>query len=171
MGRAKKGLRIEIQQRGGFKHPELEPFIRAMVAQTVSTRMANTMRIVVKMRATTIKGGWDGTAHAPRRQADVKAKLFTINVQRDLPLSRIFVVIAHEIKHCEQLATGRLRHGSLGGRQGRFWRPGAGKAAFFPYSDDAATYWAWPWEVEARGWEKHAVVLGGYAIGSARRSA
>ena len=160
----RRELKVYIQRRGGVdRDAAVERCVRAVAAQLFSTRMANTLRITVKLRSTQLKKTTRGAAYWAK-VANVKSKKYEIVLQRDLPLSRLYKVIAHELKHVQQYATGRLRHGSKGGVPGRFWRPGPGRATFHPYA--TTDYWTSPWEVEARAAEK----LGTMATGRAPKS-
>jgi hypothetical protein len=148
----RRELKVYIQRRGGQdRDAEVERCVRSVVAELFSTRMANTLRITVKLRATKLGKGVCGEANW-HKVANVKSKQYAIVVDRDLPSAALRSTIVHELRHVEQYATGRLRHGSLGGEAGRFWRPGPGRAQFFPYA--TTDYWTSPWEVEARETQK-----------------
>jgi len=144
----RRELKVYIQRRGGYDRDGLvEHVVRYCVAALMSTRLANTLRITVKLRASKLAKDTRGEAHFTTI-TNAKSKHYTIVAQRDLPTARLVKTIAHEIRHIEQYARGRLRHGSRGGVRGWFWRPDEGRAVFNPY--DSIPYEDRPWEKEAR---------------------
>lgn len=152
----RRELKVYVQRRGGEDRDALvEKVARSVVAKLFSTRLANTLRLTVKLRSTKLGKDVAGAAHF-RRVENPKSKHYSITLDRDLPTKRLCEVIAHEIMHVHQYATGRLRCGTKGGEAGRFWRPGPGRAQFFPYA--TTDYWTSPWEVEARSAEKLGVL-------------
>lgn len=135
-------MRIQVCQRGGTHR---EPFIEALLirvgGQIMSTRLLNTLQIRVECRATKLKPHVDGVVRP------ISKKEYLVIIQRDDSAQEIAETIAHEIRHIEQFARGRLRVGKKGDKNGWFWRPGPGEASFYPFPSDYATA---PWEVEAR---------------------
>ena len=139
-------LIIKIQQRGGYKgkHAMIEHFARAVLADMCSTRLANTLRITIKMR----KGiKVDGCAHFRdmSKGTTARSKHYTIEVQRDASTWKQLTTITHELQHVVQMAQGRLalRGGAY------YWRAQGqtGPATRYEFGSD---YYTRPWEIEAR---------------------
>ena len=150
MSTKRKGLKVRVYRRGGEDRDALvETAVRTAAADMLSTRMANTLSIRVELRSSKLAANVGGQCgHAD--MADRSRKTIKIVLDRDLPTLRLRQLVAHEMKHAEQFLTGRLRWGTLAGARGYFWRPGPGRATFYPWSDDLDTYRSWPWEREAR---------------------
>jgi len=131
---------------------EVETMTRELVAKLFSTRMSNTLRITVKLRASTLKKSTNGVACFKSLQAHTshKSKHYTITIQRDR-CDNFKRTLAHELVHVRQFATGQLRFGPKPYTNKRvwgwFWRSGPGAAQYYeqdyPYVDQ-------PWEIEAR---------------------
>lgn len=146
----KRQLKVTVLQRGGHKglNDIVEEMTRRIVARMFSTRMANTLRLRIELRATTIDSDAVGTAHF-QKVYDAARKTYTIKLQRDRSVPRIIRTLAHELKHIEQYATGRLRHGRKSGAKGWFYKPTReGRGEFFEYGQ-------LPWA--ERPWEKEAI--------------
>jgi hypothetical protein len=138
-------MKVQVLQRGGIRNPNIEAKAREFAARLMSTRLCNTLSIRIEMRASKLAADMAGKCvHAPIGSQAVKT--FTIVLDRDMTWSDQLSYLAHEMKHVEQVATGRL--------QMRFWKTdrqlhvrwnGAemGPIAQLPY-------WTRPWEVEAR---------------------
>lgn len=160
----KRELMVTVRRRGGLDRDHIvEMIVRRVVGEIVSTRLANTLRITVECRATKLDAKTDGTAYWEPVE-DPRRKGYTVVIQRDADLRTMAETIAHEVRHVEQFARGKLRYGTKGGVYGAFWRPGDGPATFFPKA--TTDYWTSPWEVEARGTE----ALGVKAIARIRGS-
>jgi len=144
----RRELKVRVLRRGGEDRDALvERTVRELAKALFSTRMANTLRITVKMRSTALDKNTSAEAHW-RKVESARSKHYEVVVDRELPSAQLRGILAHEMCHVRQYATGALRHGTLGGERGRFWRPGPGPAVFFPYA--TTDYWTCPWEVEAR---------------------
>ncbi len=156
----RKGLRVRVLRRGGNPNQDqiAEALVRECVERMFSTRMANTMRITVKLR---LGAEFDKHSHTTRglaqwaKQDNAKSKHYTIVLRRDA-WTQWPLTIAHELQHVLQMAQGRLRHGSKGGVCGWFWRSGPGPAQFVPDSGPGSIpYRDRPWEIDARANEHH----------------
>jgi hypothetical protein len=143
----KRELRVTVRRRGGVdRDAVVERIVRRVATEIMSTRLVNTLRLVVECRATLGSGIHGKAIWSP--VIDARRKEYRIVVRRDASLEDMAKTIAHEVRHVEQFARGRLRAGKLGGVPGWFWRPGTGRAKHFPHATTA--YWTSPWEVEAR---------------------
>lgn len=151
MSNARRELKVYVQQRGGIDRTELvEGLVRAIVGEILSTRMANTLRITVQMRATTLPRDGKQVTRARVFHAEPtnpSSKHYRLEVDRDCTCAELARFLAHELRHVEQFARGRLRRKP--GVDGRFWRAGAGEVVFYPKAQTFAEYMALPWEVEA----------------------
>ena len=145
-------LIINIQRRGGLNRDALvEAFTRTIAGDMMSTRLTNTLRITVKLRAGTGKGSPLGFCQWRdyRKGGTARSKHHTIVVQRDLPINKLLSVIVHELQHVEQMVTGRLKLRARAGRMVYLWRAKGqrGKAELW---ETNSCYCSRPWEVEAR---------------------
>jgi hypothetical protein len=156
----RRALRVTIQRRGGNPNADqiAEGLVRECVKSMFSTRMANTLRITVKLR---VGAEFDKHSDTTRgmaqwqEQHNPKSKHYTIILRRD-NWSQWPETIAHELAHVLQMAQGRLRHGSKGGVCGWFWREGEGRAVFVPHTGPGSIpYRSQPWEIDARANEHH----------------
>lgn len=151
MGGKRRELKVTVLRRGGQDRDAIvERIVRRVASEIMSTRLVNTLRITVECRATTLEANTHGTAKWTPVE-NVASKHYRIVVLRDADLDKLARTIAHEVRHVEQFARGHLRHGTMGGVAGRFWRHGEGRATFHPYA--TTDYWTSPWEVEARATE------------------
>jgi len=151
-------LIINIQRRGGANNDaQIERHVRRVASGMMSTRMLNTIRLTIKLRNSTFENAgargecyWRDMA----RGGTSKSKHYTILVRRDLPLAKQLNVLTHEIRHVEQMATGRLSFRVTYGIPGYFWREVGqkGPATKHPIIDGECQtpYAAQPWEIEAR---------------------
>jgi len=150
--RKKKGthrrLIVSVQQRGGSQdhHEAIEQHVHDILAVLCGARLANTFRITVKLRVTTLGTDY-GRAHwrDRSRSATARSKHHTITVKRDLPIQQQLSVVTHELKHIVQMAKGRLAFR----RDAYYWRPVGHVGPSVRY-DRTSCYWHRPWEVEAR---------------------
>ena len=148
MGGARRELKGAVLRRGGEDRDALvEHVVREVCRVLMSSRLCNTLRITVECRATTLASGKHGKA-TWTPVVDARSKHYRIVLRRDLDEGTLVRTIAHELRHVEQYARGRLRHGTKGRVGGRFWRPDTGPATFHPYA--STDYRTSPWEVEAR---------------------
>lgn len=148
----RKELKVYIQQSRGEKYdPQwLENSVREIVGKMMSTRLANTLRITVKVRGSIVIGGdknFNGACHAIdiSEIENRKSKKYTIEVRKGLEYSDLFTVLAHELVHVHQFAQGRLRSVKKNGRWVKTWRENGVTKVYeldHPYMDR-------PWEVEA----------------------
>jgi len=156
--RGKRELKVEVFQRGGDpeRPAQLEAIARACVAELFSTRMANTLRVRIEVRAG-VPRDRRGDASFRNMYADRSRKVYKIRVQRDLPLERQAQTLGHELVHVKQFAEDRLRPRTRGSgfqkRSGWLFRAAdSDKSEFFPW--DAMMAW------EDRPWEREAVEQG-----------
>ena len=132
---------------------EVELMTHRLVKKLFSTRMANTLRITIKLRASTLKANVAGQACFKSLKAHTshRSKHYIITIQRDKYNGTFLNTLVHELVHVRQFATGALRFGPKPYTNKRvygwFWRPGSGAAEYyeqdFPYGDQ-------PWEIEAQ---------------------
>lgn len=146
-------LIVNVQQRGNHLPASLiERHVRSVLAQLVSARLLNTLRITVKVR-TRLDGKAKGLCgwRDENKGATARSKHYTITIQRDLGWLQLLCTLSHELRHVEQMARGRLAIRTNRGELCWFWRPGAGQAQRFAVGSIA--YGAQPWEIEARNSE------------------
>lgn len=146
-----KELKVTIQHsRGRCYCPEmLERETRRIVGAMMSTRLANTIRVTVKVRdrANRDLAGAHGCAViANLASQKTKSKQYTIYLTKDRTQRSLLDTLAHELCHVHQMAQGRVRTTRKGGAQFYAWR-GADGARLYPMDSD---YYTRPWEVEAR---------------------
>lgn len=148
-------LIVNIQRRGGVDNDaRIESHARLIASKMMSTRMLNTIRLTIKLRAGLPKDRW-GQCHFRdlSKGTTARSKHYTIIIQRDAPLRQQLSTLTHEIRHAEQMATGRLTVRRTYGVWGYFWRaPGQrGPATKYPVIDaECTTPWRErPWEIEA----------------------
>ena len=146
---------IKIQRRGGNNNDAIiENHAREIINQMFSTRMANTLRITIKLRAG-VEKAYNGFCEFRdmSKSSTAKSKHYTISIQRDLPLLQQLKTLTHELAHVEQMATNRLAFRSTYGVYGHFWRPVGHRGAAIKYNAPKGrsnTPWAErPWEIEA----------------------
>ena len=148
-------LIIAVQQRGGDKsrHAVIESHVREVMAQLASTRLANTMRITIKIRAKVTADNARGICHFRdmSRTATARSKHYTIVLKSSMSFESQLDVLTHELQHAVQMAQGRLviRHTKAKG-WAWYWRPVGHQGASIctPFADLPA--WAErPWEIEA----------------------
>jgi len=150
---ANRRLIVNLQQRGGCKlhHSTLEQHVASVLAAMCSTRLANTLRVTIKMRVSLSVADAMGVCNwrdMSKSQA-ARSKHYTIEVLRDAPLSQQLNTLTHELMHVVQMAQRRLvcRNGAY------YWRAvgQTGPATRVEYS----TPWRErPWEIEATEGEK-----------------
>ena len=160
-------LIVNIQRRGGNDNDAaMIQHIRRVTSLMFSARMANTLRITVKVRAGVRKGTLGSCDWRDMSKGKTaRSKHHTIYVQRDMPLSEQLTTLTHELKHVEQMATGRLTVRVTYGTVGIFWREvgQTGQATKFECVDGrpAVSWCCRPWEHEAlAAEEKFAFLLG-----------
>ncbi len=154
-------LMIKIQRRGGADNDaQIEAHARRVVAKMFSARMANTLRLTIKLRASidTDKRRGECQWRDLSKGATARSKHLTVVVLRDMPLAQQCRTLTHELQHVEQMVAGRLAVRTTYGVLGYFWRAvgQTGPAIKFPITDgDCATPWhERPWEIEAMAAEK-----------------
>jgi len=146
-------LIVNIQRRGGANNDAtLEAHARRVLTAMLSTRLLNTIRVTVKLRAGLSKDRigecqWRNLG----KSTAARSKHYAIVIQRDMNLRQQLRTLTHELKHLEQMARGRLDARTVGGVWGWYWRPGPGRAVRY----ETSVPWAdRPWEIEARAAER-----------------
>ena len=153
-------LIVRVQRRGGIDNDAaIEAHARKVLAEMLSTRLLNTMRITIKLRVKVQGGAAFGTCgwREFSKGSTARSKHYTIHLMRDRPMADQLRTLTHELKHAEQMARGRLTVRRTYGVWGMFWRPGTGNAVKYPLGADGdlVTPWAMrPWEIEARAAEE-----------------
>ena len=153
-------MRIDFEQRGGCKahFPVFERHIRAVLPEMTSTRMINTMWITVKFVKTALvrrksgRAGGTATHHEYSKKTNGnKRKHLVIKIRRDKRISRQLTTCTHELMHCVQYASGRLKHRTIGGTKYWIWRPVGHKGKSLRYVRDRKAFLhnERPWEIEA----------------------
>lgn len=140
-------MKVKILQKGGNRshHETIAEAVEFFGKELMSTRMTNTLTIRVAMRVTgRAKKTTQGHVHMLANGSTAQ-KVFNINIDRDLTLPEQLQVLAHEMIHVQQIATGRF--------QQRVWKSDRklhvrwegkdiGEGFKIPYRQQ-------PWEVEA----------------------
>ena len=142
-------MKLTVLQRGGIKNPRIEERARFFASILMSTRMSNTLHVRIEMRSTTLVDG--NSAQVTHAANGSKAsKHFVIKIDRDAPFNEQIGFLAHEMKHVEQVATGRY--------QTRVWASDRQMHARWNGTEmgtlSSLPYWTRPWEVEAREFQK-----------------
>ena len=150
MGGKRKELKVYIQQSRGEKYDAvwLENSVREIVGKMMSTRLANTMRITVKVRGTLCgqkKVSGSCLAVDISEIKNRKSKKYTIEVRKGMELSEVFATLAHELVHVHQYAQARLRTVKKGGRWVDTWRENGVTTVY----EMGHPYHECPWEIEA----------------------
>ncbi len=146
---------IKIQRRGGEDNDAIiERHARRIISEIFSTRMANTLRVTIKLRA-----GLDKKINGNAMWRDLsksstaRSKHHTIHLQRDNDLVQQLRTLTHELKHVEQMTTGRLTVRRTYGTVGIFWREVGQKGPAVKFEcRGGEPVLAWhlrPWEKEA----------------------
>jgi len=153
-------LIIAVQQRGGDKsrHAVIESHAREVMAQLASTRLINTMRLTIKIRAKLSKRNPLGNCHYRdmARSATARSKHYTIGLRSDQSLAAQLSTLTHELQHAVQMAQGRLviRHTKAKG-WAKYWRPVGHEGASICIPFDEVPAWAErPWEIEANATQR-----------------
>ena len=149
---SRRRLIVRVQQRGGqYRDPMVIKWVETVVSHMMSTRLANTLRITVKLRANT--GAKDRLGHCEWRDhsrgKSSRSNHHTIVVQRDLPVRELLGVIVHELQHVKQMITGRLKLRMRAGRLVFLWRNIGHRGRADVWETDSH-YYSRPWEIEAR---------------------
>lgn len=148
-------LIVAVQQRGGDKsrHAVIESHAREVMAQLTSARLANTMRLTIKIRAKVTADNARGICHFRdmSRTATARSKHYTIILRSSMSFAAQLDVLTHELQHAVQMAKGRLviRHTKAKG-WAWYWRPVGhqGASICIPFAE--LPVWAKrPWEIEA----------------------
>lgn len=140
-------MKVKILQKGGKKEHHLD-IAQAVVffgKELMSTRMTNTLSIRVALRVSgrakkTTRGHVEMLTNGSAAQ-----KVFNINIDRDAHLASQLQVLAHEMIHVQQIATGRFQRRvwkSDGKLHVRWEGKDIGEGFKIPYREQ-------PWEVEA----------------------
>lgn len=143
--------RIQFFQRGGDKnHSAMDNAARWAIGQLMSTRLANTLTIKVKFRATGLDDSTMGCVSPDQLSGSKAPREFTIIIQRDVGYRQQLSTLFHELTHIQQLASSRL--------QMRQWKSD-GQLHFRWERQELGTpsqnpYYTRPWEVEARSKQK-----------------
>ena len=146
---------IKIQRRGGIDNDAtIEKHAREIIERLFSTRMANTLRITIKLRAGLDKKIFGNAMWRDlSKSKTARSKHHTIHLQRDADLTQQLRTLTHELKHVEQMATGRLACRRTYGSLGIFWREVGQKGPAEKFEcRDGEPVLAWhlrPWEKEA----------------------
>jgi len=139
-------MKVKILQKGGSKqHSTIEDAVRFFAKELMSTRMTNTLTIRVAMRVTgRSKKTTRGHVHM-LANGSVAQKVYNINIDRDMHLASQLQVLAHEMIHVQQIATGRF--------QQRVWKSDRKLHVRWEGKDIGEgfkiKYREQPWEVEA----------------------
>jgi len=148
-------LKVTVQHsRGRCYCPKmLEKETRRIVGAMMSTRLANTLRITIKVRDKNYSGrghnlrGSHGLAVVKNLEDQkTKSKKYVVYLTKDRSQASLLDTLAHELCHVHQMAQGRLRVIRKGGVKFWAWR-GEGKKKLYSMDSD---YYSQPWEVEAR---------------------
>ena len=124
--------------------PMIEKATRFYAKQLFSTRMANTLTIVVKLRKTTVPKKWNGF-HTTSANGSKASKKHNITIKTGRSNASILSTLAHEMVHVQQTATNKL--------QVRRWK--SDKQYHIRWNGkemgivDSIPYRRRPWEVEA----------------------
>ena len=107
----------------------LEDHARKVLAEMLSTRLCNTIRITIKFRTTSLNNrGAAGTAQSHKfnkKTIGTKSKHFDICLLPSMTLWGCLNVLTHELAHVAQYATGRLTYvyHKTTRTQYHYWRP------------------------------------------------
>jgi hypothetical protein len=149
-------LIIDIHRRGGDDNDRtIEAHTRKVLGVLLSTRLLNSIRVTIKLRAGLPKDRRGDCAFRDfTKGSTARSKHYTIRLRRDLPLRQQLRTLTHELRHLEQMARGRLAVRTTYGVRGYFWRaPGqTGPATKFPILPGVGCETPWhlqPWEIEA----------------------
>jgi hypothetical protein len=151
---------IKVQRRGGVDNDVIiEQHAHQVIADMFSTRLANTLRITIKLRAGLSKDKLGDCAFRDSSKSKTaRSKHHIIRLQRDISLAQQLRTLTHELKHVEQMSTGRLTARVTYKVPGYFWRPPGHRGAaqkFDSPNGECVVPWAQrPWEIEARDAEK-----------------
>ncbi len=140
---------IKIFQKGGNKngHAIIEEAARFMGLELMSSRMLNGLQIRIELRAR--KAANAGHCSVKCNGSDATKK-FTIELSRDDHTATQLEVLAHEMIHVQQIATGRL--------QKRLWK--SDKQLHVRWEGKELglhkniPYKTMPWEIEAYAGQK-----------------
>lgn len=139
----------------------IERHVRKVLPQIASTRLLNTIRLTIQVRATTLDHGNAGECHFrdDSKSKTARSKHFTIRVRREYTTAQQLRIITHELCHLVQMATGRLtwkQRGRMGSKRGGYaWRPvGHTGGAIFTAVEDLPAWSLRPWEQEAMAMER-----------------
>lgn len=155
-------LIVNVRRRGGQDRDALvERHARMVIGKILSTRMANTIRVTIELRATTLPSNHGGECHFrdDSKSKTARSKHYTIRIRRDVTTAQLLRTLTHELAHLEQMATGRLTwkaRGRRGSKRGGYaWRSKGqtGAAVFTAYADLPAWHLR-PWEIEAMAMER-----------------
>ena len=146
---------LKVQRRGGCDNDAaLLTHAQTIIGKMFSTRMANTLRITIKLRAGLPRGRAGDCGWRSMKTTTAKSKHHTIRIRRDAPLWYQCRILAHELCHLEQMVTGRLTVRKTYGVYGYFWRARGqrGPATKYDIIDGEIKI---PWS--KRPWEKEAM--------------
>ncbi|MGD1524057.1 hypothetical protein [Vibrio owensii] len=104
-------MKITILQRGGDKndHDILESAALYYSKMLMSTRMCNTLKLRIELRATKLEAGVLGECSTENIGSKAN-KEFTIVMRRDEDINSKLSTLAHEMVHVAQKATNILQH-------------------------------------------------------------
>lgn len=156
MARSNRRLIVNVQRKPADPSMarKIERQVRKVLPEMLSTRLLNTIRVTVKLRATVLDDSTRGQCHwrDMTKGSTARSKHYTITIQRDLDWEQMRRTLTHELAHIEQMARGRLAIRQAYGRSWWCWRPVGHTGAAIRHPLDCA-YWTRPWEVEARAAE------------------
>jgi hypothetical protein len=143
-------MKVSIQGRNINEYRNItEQAVRFYAKELMSTRMCNTLNIVVKIQKTTLSKNTRGTCYA-KAIGSSSVKNHEIIIKNTGDTLQMFETLAHEMVHVEQKAMKRL--------QVRLWK--SDKQYHYRWDGkemgtaEQNEYWTRPWEVEARSKQK-----------------
>ena len=143
----RKGLKINILQKGGFKgyHDLYSQAIEFFAKNLMSTRLVNTLTIRVELRSQN-KNLRRGTIGFVQEHKNLKD--FRIVAKRDMQPLDLISTLAHEMVHVEQFARKRLKY------KKKKLHPKYHSTKNVPCWEgeihENTEYYKQPWEIEAR---------------------
>jgi hypothetical protein len=139
-------MKIQIQQKGGIKnHSLIEAAARFYASELMSTRMCNTLKIVIKMRRHAGVKGKKGSCSTPPT-GSITSKEFMIIISTKHSFDQQMCTLAHEMVHVRQKAMNEL--------QTRKWKSDKKFHVRWKGQDhgiyNSIPWGERPWEIEAR---------------------
>lgn len=110
----------------------------------MTRRMAESIDLVVRIRKKLDDEDIDGYCSYEDHENGVR--YFEIEIKMNKDLEEMLTVLAHEMTHLKQWATGEMKQGRILAHK-TTWKGTT-------YIDDDVDYWDRPWEIEAFGRER-----------------